>query len=80
MMIIHKGDIVTIETKKFVDFPGGRWCDHFVPCRKLLVAKEVPSNNGNFKAIDVHSNLFWLNTKDVIEVRKGSSQKSMLLS
>lgn len=66
--MIDRGSIVRGHDYAFIDWPGGRWEDHFVPVRKLFVAMEAPSNNGNFKAKDSRGRVFWLNALGVQEV------------
>lgn len=57
MYDVFKGDIVAVIKPTYIDFPGGRWVDHFVD-------KKVYS-----KAIDSKGRLSWLNRVDVIELK-----------
>jgi hypothetical protein len=58
---IKKGSIVAVNVKQHVDFPGGKWKDHFVTKRQLFVAKELPTNSGNFKALASNGRLEFFN-------------------
>ncbi len=66
---VFKGDIVTIVRDVYIDYPGGRWCDHFSP--KLMHYKVVDntnSNNGYFKAKDSHGKKWLCHVDEVIKV------------
>ena len=49
MYDVFKGDIVAVIKPTYIDFPGGRWVDHFVDKKVYFMAIESASNNGNFK-------------------------------
>lgn len=69
MYDVFKGDIVAVIKPTYIDFPGGRWVEHFVDKKVYFKAIESASNNGNFKAIDSKGRLSWLNRVDVIELK-----------
>lgn len=69
-MDVLKNDIVTVVKPVYIDFPGGKWSDHFVDKKVYYRATETATNNGNFKAIDSKGRLTWLNRLDVIEVKR----------
>lgn len=70
VLSINKGDIVTVTESIYVDFPGGKWEDHFVSRKMHYIAMEIPSNNGNFKGRNFKGRIKWLNTGDVISVKR----------
>lgn len=67
--MINKGDIVTVQDWVYCDFEGGAWDEHFALVKRHYVVSSEPSNNGNFIARDLRVKT-WLNTADVIAVRK----------
>lgn len=49
----RKGDIVQYTESVYIDFPGGKWCDHFADVKQLAVCLDtVPTNAGYFRAKD----------------------------
>lgn len=57
--------------KKYVDFLGGAWADHFVMKRQLFRVLDMPGNNGSFKAAASDGKVRWFNdAADEIEVVK----------
>ena len=67
---IDTGDIATVMESIYIDFPGGKWADHFVNARKHYIALDFPSNNGNFRGRDKNGIMKWLYVPDVIDVKK----------
>lgn len=43
--------IVAVNVRQYVDFLGRKWRKHFVTKRQLFAAKELSTNNGNFKTL-----------------------------
>lgn len=43
--------IVAVNVRQYVDFLGGKWKNHFVTKWQLFAAKELSTNNGNFKTL-----------------------------
>ena len=68
MLNIQKGSIVAVIEQEYIDFEGGKWSEHFAPKRKLYIALETPTNNGNFKAKNLQVNCHHLHETEVIEV------------
>ena len=44
---MQKGDIIAIQESIYIEYPGGRWKDHFTEKRRLYVLCDTPTNNGN---------------------------------
>lgn len=58
---MKKGDIIAIQENIYIDYPGGRWYDHFVSKRKYYVLCDTPSNNGNVLLKDSKNKKMWYN-------------------
>lgn len=67
--MINKGDIITIITEKYIDYPGGAWRDHFSPCKLHLLVKDGETNNGNIKAVDSRGRLQHVHRSQVIAIK-----------
>ena len=60
-MNLNKGDIIAIMDKVYIDFPGGKWADHFVIKKTFYALRDVPDNNGNVKLKNCRGRFIWYN-------------------
>ena len=63
--------IVAVNVRQYIDFLGGKWRNHFVTKRQLFAAKELSTNNGNFKTLASNGRLELFNAvTDEVEKAK----------
>lgn len=65
---IDKGVIFTVKENVYIDFPGGKWNDHFVMKETFWSALEYPKNNGYFTARNSRGVEKWFNVDNVSRV------------
>ena len=72
-MTIHNHDIIKVLTEIYIEYQGGRWCDHFIKKAVFLRVKTEPTNNGNFIAYDKKGHLYHYNTnnENILEIIRG---------
>lgn len=63
--MIKDGDIIIVKGKRYVDFPGGKWRDHFADCNLYLIVKSI-NNNGTIKAKDFKNRIHFTHEKEII--------------
>ena len=75
--MIYPGDIVTIKTQKYIDYPGGEWRGHFAKIKKHLIVLNTPTNSGQFKAKDSTGRIYYhIYEHDVIAVKRRAERKT----
>lgn len=59
---IKKGDIIQVIDPVYIEYPGGKWGEHFTNKKRFALVITDPTNNGNFitqdtKGISRHRNI-----------------------
>ena len=65
--MIEKGDIVAVRKNKYIDFPGGKWAEHFAPVTLFLMVTDDERNNGTIKAKDANGRFVWTHSNEIVK-------------
>lgn len=65
--MIEKGDIVAIRQNTYIDFPGGKWAEHFAPVTRFLMVTDDERNNGTIKAKDANGRFVWTHSNEIVK-------------